>query len=385
MDGQWTSKFFRPAHATIDLEALAQNYREIQRLVGVDVGVMAMVKADAYGHGAVPVSRKLVACGVTTLGVATVEEGLELRQVGIETPIVVMGGLMGMGTAACGVMVGARLTPVIHSANVLEQLELVAASQNTKVGVHLKIDTGMSRLGMRMEALPHVLATLTRCPHLAACGVMTHFAKAADDAVTAAQLEEFSRAKQLIENALGRVPLWHTANSMAILKGNFRVADAARCWVRPGILLYGGMDPALMASKGKFRPVMRLESKVALIKHVPAGTRVSYECLFTTARPSRIGVIPIGYADGYPLALSNKGHVLVAGRRVPVVGRVTMDMIMIDLTDVAAAVVGDPVVMVGRQGNEEITAAELAAAAGTISYEILTGVSVRMPRVYKDT
>ncbi len=381
MDAHATGRFFRPAHAEIDLGALARNYRTIVRLAKGASGVMAMVKADAYGHGAIPVSKKLVACGVTALGVATVEEGLELREAGIRVPILVMGGLMGMGAPASGVMISADLTPVVHSAGVVEPLEMVAQSLGKRVGIQLKIDTGMTRLGLRIEALPKLLEKLPGCRHVVLEGVMTHLAQAQNPEYTAYQLEEFARAKAMIENAVGAVPLWHIANSMAITKGiGSTLPGAERTWVRPGIILYGGM-----MSDHEIDPVMSLESRVMLIKSVPQGTKVSYDCTFTAPRKSRLGLIPVGYADGYPRALSNRAYVLVRGRRAPVVGRVTMDMIMIDITDVPEAEVGDAAVLMGSQGGERITSIDLADWAGTISYEIMTGVSARMPRTYKDS
>jgi alanine racemase len=385
MDGHSTSTFFRPAHAEVDLGALEHNYRAIERVAGKGVGIMAMVKAGAYGHGAIPISKKLVECGVTSLGVATVEEGLELRQAGIDAKVVVMGGLMGMGTPASGVMISAGLTPVIHSADVIESLEMVASSMKEKIGIQLKIDTGMTRLGVRLESLGALLDKLKGSPTLKVEGVMTHLAKAEDPEYTSQQLEDFGRAKKMIEEKLGHIPLWHISNSMAIIRGVNSFTPAADIrWVRPGIVLYGGIQPAEGDLKGDIRPVMSLVSKVVLIKSVPQGTMVSYGCTFTTSRRSRLGMIPFGYADGYPYSLSNKAKVLVRGQRVPVVGRVTMDMIMVDLTDLNEIHVGDEAMLLGRQGEDCINAEELANWADTISYEILTGISERVPRIYKD-
>lgn len=385
MDGYSTGKFFRFAHAEVDLGALAHNFRSIAHHVGNGVGMMAMVKADAYGHGAVPVSKKLVECGVTALGVATVEEGLELRQEGIDVPIIVMGGLMGMGTPASGVMLSANLTPVIHSAEVVKSLDMVAQSMGKRVGIQLKVDTGMTRLGIRPESLAAVLDRLTSCSSLVVEGVMTHLAKASDPEYTSYQLEEFAGAKRLIESVLGSIPLWHVANSSAIANGvGLRIPGAQTIWVRPGIVLYGGMESSSAMKIGSIRPVLRFISRLVLIKSVPPGTKVSYDCTFTTQRRSRLGLIPIGYADGYPLALTDRAFVLVKGSRAPVVGRVTMDMIMVDVTDIPEAAVGDEVVMIGKQGDDEITACDMAEWANTISYEILTGISARVPRVYKD-
>jgi len=373
---------FRPAHAEVDLGALAHNYRLIERSVGPDVGIMAMVKADAYGHGAVPVSKTLISCGACALGVATVEEGLELRDAGIDAPVLVMGGLMGMGTPASGVMVSAGLTPVIHSAGVVEPLGMVAKSMGREVGIHLKIDTGMTRLGLRIESLNGVLDKLENTPSIKVEGVMTHFADSENPEYTSYQWEEFIRAKKMIEERLGAIPVWHAAPSAAIVRREgISMGDGCSTWVRPGIMLYGAGDDE--ETIRDVRPVMKLVSKVMLIKSVPEGTKVSYGCTFETKRRSRLGIVPVGYADGYPRSFSNKASVLVRGRRVPVVGRVTMDMIIVDLTDLGEATVGDEVVLLGGQGGDAITVQELANWADTITYEVLTSISARMPRVYK--
>lgn len=375
---------FRPAHAEVDLGALAHNYGVIAEAVGPDVGVMAMVKADAYGHGAIPVSKALISCGACALGVATVEEGLELRDAGIDAPVLVMGGLMGMGTPASGVMVNAGLTPVIHSADVVEPLGMVAKSMHREVGIHLKIDTGMTRLGMRVESLKGVLDKLESAPSIKVEGVMTHFADSEDPEYTSYQWEEFVRAKNIIEERLGPIPVWHAAPSAAIVRGEgIFIGEGRKTWVRPGIMLYGAGDDDRTVRD--VRPVMKLVSKVMLIKSVPQGTKVSYGCTFETKRRSRLGIVPVGYADGYPRSFSNKAFVLVRGVRVPVVGRVTMDMIIVDLTDLGEAAVGDEVVLLGSQRDDAITVQELADWADTITYEVLTGISARVPRVYKDS
>jgi len=384
MDGHTTHAFFRPAHAEVNLGALENNYRVISDAAGQGIRVMAMVKADAYGHGALPVSKKLVDCGVAALGVATIEEGLELREGGIDTPVLVMGGLMGRGAPASGIMISADLTPVIHSADVLESLQMVASSLKKRVGLHIKVDTGMTRLGVRLASLKSVLTKLSQCPSLVVEGVMTHLAQADDPEYTSFQMEEFAKAKRMIEEVLGPVPLWHAANSLGILNDlQKKSLGVELSWVRPGILLYGGIRPK--ANLGEIKPVMKIVSTLVLIKSVPAGTKVSYNCTFTTKRKSRVAMIPFGYADGYPYALSNKAHVLVRGKRVPVVGRVTMDMIAVDVTDIPEAQVGDETVLLGCQGNDEISAQQLADWADTISYEILTGISGRVPRIYKNS
>ncbi len=344
-----------------------------------------MVKADGYGHGAVPVSKKLVECGAVALGVATIEEGLELRNAGIKKQIVVMGGLMGMGSPASGMMVGADLTPVVHSAEVIDALETVAQAAKKKLAVHLKVDTGMSRLGARPEALPKILERLSQCKWIYVEGVMTHLANAAEHDFTSVQTRLFIESKKLIEEKLGPIDLWHIANSAAILKGeSIVIPGAKKAWVRPGIALYGGTNGVLPPKGVSLKAVMGLESRIALLKHIPEGTPVSYGCTFVAKKPSYIAIVPIGYADGYPLALSNNAEVIIGGRRVPVVGRVTMDMIMVDVTDLPKVSVGDEVILMGGQGSQVVGVDELAKKCETIAYEIFCGISKRMPRIYKE-
>lgn len=374
--------FFRPTVAEINLSNLRYNYKQLTHILKPSVRVMAMVKADAYGHGAVPVSKELAGLGVASLGVATVEEGLELRESGLTSPVLVLGGLMGVGSAAAGMMVGANLTPVVHSAEVLDFLEATASATGKKIGIHLKIDTGMTRLGVMPQALAHLLNRLKMCSSLRLDGVMTHLADAEDIVYTSKQTELFKACVKQVEGVMGAIPIWHIANSMAVFKGEYLTnATAGEHWVRPGLALYGP-TPELPGKKEKFRQVMSLKTRVVMIKSVPSGTKISYGCTFETKRQSRIGVLPIGYADGYPWALSNRAQVLVGGRRVPIVGRVTMDMTMIDLTDSPDVHIGGEVVLMGEQGAEKILVNELASWAGTINYEILCGISKRMPRVY---
>lgn len=383
MDFSSEKPIFRPTWATVDLAALSYNYHLIMKRLPAGVRVMAMVKADAYGHGAVPVAKTLESCGVAAFGVATVEEGVELRDAKVSSQILVMGGLMGVGSPASKIMVDADLTPVIHSPGVLDSLEADAAAAGKKIGVHIKVDTGMSRLGVRPEVLSLLLEKIKSCTHIYAEGVMTHLAQGDDEEVSSEQMEAFSASKREIESELGSIPIWHIANSAALIRSELvGISSAKESWVRPGLALYGDCN-GLYVSGFDLKPVMGLESKVVLLKHVPLGTRVSYGGTFTAPRKMRLGIVPIGYADGYPWNASGKAVVLVRGRRVPVVGRITMDMIIIDVTDVEGVSVNDEVVLLGKQGKECINLHEIASWAGTISYEILCGISKRMPRIYK--
>lgn len=375
---------FRPTWATIDLAALAHNYEVIRRHLPKRIGIMAMIKADAYGHGAVQVASALEKCDVRAFGVATVEEGAELRESGITKQIVVMGGLMGAGEPASKIMINLALTPVVHSRGILESLESDAARAGKKIGVHLKIDTGMSRLGVRPESLKSILDGIKASPHLYVDGVMTHLAEGDQDEPSQEQLRRFIECRVQVEAELGPIKIWHIANSAACLRGEpIDIPGAAEAWARPGLALYGDCN-GFKFDKCNLKPVMGLVSQAVLIKRVPAGTRVSYGGTFTTERASRLGIVPIGYADGYPWSVSGKAKVLIRGKRVPVIGRVTMDMIIIDITDVDDVAINDEVVLLGRQGDAEVSLHELADWAGTIPYEILCGISKRMPRIYQD-
>jgi len=375
--------FFRPTRAEIHIGALRSNFESIKKNLPPDVGIMGMVKADAYGHGAVQISRTLANCGAVSLGVATVEEGLELRESGIHLPVLVLGGLMGVGHAAAGMMVGANLTPVVHSTEVLDFLEATAAAAGKIVSIHLKIDTGMTRLGVMPQSVPAFMSKLGQCSHLRLAGVMTHFSDADSSDWTNLQLELFNGCVGQIEKIAGAIDIWHVANSTALFNGKLTTAaKRGTHWCRPGIALYGASRHMNSHPECELKPVMTLKSKIAMIKSVPAGTQVSYGRTFETKRSSRIGVLPIGYADGYPWALSNSSFVIVGGKRVSVVGSVTMDMVMIDLTDAVETRVGDEVVLLGGQGSDSLFASELGSWARTISYEILCGISKRIPRVY---
>lgn len=373
----------RPTYARIDLSALKHNYNQVLRRLPAGTGVLAVVKADGYGHGAVPAAKALEECGAAGLGVATVEEGVELREAGIKTRVLVLQGLLGMGEGAAKVLLEHKLTPVIHNVSTLSLWNSLVGTRDRKLPVHIKLDTGMTRLGVTPKGLGPLLEALKNCQALRFEGVMTHLAFREDEKYTRHQLNLFNEMGGQIQKKFGKVPIGHIANSAAVMEGAPIQMDwAENCWVRPGIMLYGISPYPSFSTKADLKPVMRLVSQIALVKNVPAGTKVSYNCTFTAKRPTRVGVVPIGYADGYPFSASGKAKALVEGRRVPVLGRVTMDLIMIDLTDLPLANVGREVVLFGKQKTETITAEEVAEWSQTIAYEIITRVSKRIPRIY---
>ncbi|MFO0561455.1 MAG: alanine racemase [Polyangiales bacterium] len=371
----------RPTRAEIDLGAIAANLRSVARYVATDV--WAVVKADAYGHGAIEVARNVVRNGAKGLCVALIEEGLELRRVGITAPILVMSGVYRDGLDEA---IDAGLTPVIYDRAQLEDLRRVGA-QGRSVRVHLKVDTGMSRLGVTLSDLAKVAETIASMPHVTVEALMTHFANAdCDDAsYTDVQIARFDEALSVVRAAGIEPERRHACNSA----GAFRFAQARYDMVRTGIALYGVAPfphdgPALM-------PAFSLRTAVLALREVPAGTPVGYAGAYVCSKPTVLATIPIGYADGFFRRLSSEAEVLVKGGRARVVGNVSMDMASVDVTSIAKTVgvrVGDEVVLLGSQvgpaGAELIRAEEIAARVGTIPYEILCAVSRRVPRAYVD-
>ncbi len=367
----------RPTNAVIELDALDHNYKEVVRRAEGQ-RILAVVKARAYGHGAADVSRRLLMLGADMLGVALVEEGRELRDAGIDAPILVMGATF-PGQAEA--IVSLKLTPAIYSLANARALSEAAHKRRTLISVHVKIDTGMGRIGIAPEDAPELIAALQKLGSISVQGLMTHFADAdlRDKEFASLQMDRFEKLLRALEAKNIEVPVRHAANSAAVL--DFRRAFFTM--VRPGLMLYG-YNPLEEGKTGAdLRPVLSLVTRIAFIKKVPAGTPISYGRTFTTKRESIIATLPIGYADGYSRGLSNRGEALVRGARVPLVGRVCMDMCMIDVTDVPAVREGDDVVLIGSQGGERITADDIAAKTGTIAYEVLCGISSRVPRIYQ--
>jgi len=363
--------------ARVDLAALAANYRALRGAVGPGVGVIAVVKADAYGHGAVPVARLLDGLGVRGFGVATVEEGVELRDAGIRAPVLILGAAFGRDHAE---VIARELTPMVGDPGDVERFaEAARAAGCVRFSLHVKIDTGMTRLGVTEARFDEFLARCAAHPSIRVDGLATHFASAdeADPEETEAQLRAFIRCLDRAR-AMGADPqVIHAANSAAALRFPRTRFDL----IRPGIVLYGTRPSAKVEGPG-LTPVLSLHTRINALREVEAGTRVSYAGTHTLTRRSRIATLPVGYADGYPRALSNRAQVLVRGCRAPLVGRVCMDLCMIDVTDVPGVEVGDPVALLGGEGALAIHPEELAGWAGTIVYEILAGVGKRVPRDY---
>jgi len=370
----------RPTLCLIDHEALRWNLRQIRNKVGPDVKILSMVKANAYGHGAVAVAQTLANAGGDALGVATLEEGVELRQSGIRTPILVLAGAYEDQFAD---FVTHALTPVVHELAGLKQLETAVKDRGTTLDVHLKIDTGMGRLGLPAGEVEHWLPEIKNLRALQIAGVFSHFshAESVEGDYTRRQLAIFKNVLERLRAQRIAPPLVHFANSAATIT----LPEAYFDMVRPGIMLYGVYPSPAMASQITLKPALLWKTRILQLKNVPAGTSISYGQTFVTRRESLIATLPLGYADGYSRLLSNRGEVLVRGQRAPVVGRVCMDLTIMDVTDIRDVKQGDEVVLLGRQGNAEISADEIAAWANTISYEILTSISARVPRVHHHT
>ncbi len=370
----------RPTVAEIDLSSLAFNFRSVREFVGASVGFMAVVKADAYGHGAVECAKRLEAEGVDWFGVATAEEGVELREVGISKPILVLGGFW---PGQEFTLQNHDLTPVIFHIDQARAMSEAAKRQGTIARVHVKIDTGMGRIGIRLKDVATFARDLATLSNLEVEGLMTHFAAADDlDATefTNQQIARFELAVEIFHENGHRPQFIDMANSPGAV-----VHPLSRSkMVRIGGLLYGLGGDVLPSGvpQPELKPVMSIRSKIAQIKTIQSGETIGYGRTFTAKRESVIATIAIGYHDGLPRTLSNTGHFLIRGRPAPIVGRVSMDWTTIDVTDIATAAVGDDVTIIGGTGEDLIRAEHLASLTDTISYEITCGISQRVPRRY---
>lgn len=363
-----TRRFFRPTWAEVHLGALQENLRRLRRRLPRSTKLLFVVKGDGYGHGAVACARAAEkARSADWLGVSCVEEGVTLREAGIRLPVLVLGSLYPFESFLAAVEFG--LTPTVASLDSARRLDEVARRLKRRVCCHLKIETGMGRIGMSPAAAAAAAESLAGTGRVDVTGAYTHLSCAETDPdFTREQLRRFRAALAGLARR-GIVPgLRHAANSAAAL----RYPAARLDLVRPGLAVYG-LYPG-------FRPVLSLKTKVVFLKTVPRGAVLGYGATFRARRPTRVATVPIGYADGWSRRLSNRGCALLGGRRCPVIGTISMDMLMLDATAVPEARVGDDAVLIGRQGREEITAGEVAAASGTIPYETTTALTSRVPR-----
>ena len=370
-----------PTWAEVSLDALRHNFRTVRKHVGESVSICAVVKADAYGHGAAACARALEAEGAPWFGVTGTEEAMALRRAGITARLLLMTGIW---KGEEDQVVADNLTPVVWEEWHVERLEGAAAKRQTGLPVHLKIDTGMTRLGASREALPAVCRAIAFSRHLKLEGVSTHFASVRDPEKTRKQAALFEEALTvLVANGL-RPALVHMANSAAILSRS----ETWKTMVRPGIALYGysrsRAQGAVQSAEvsAPLRPVLSWKTRVIALKEVAAGHAVGYGGTFLTKEQTRIAVLPVGYADGFHRLLSNRGRVIVRGEYAPVAGRVSMDLTTVDVTGIPDVEVGDEVILLGESDGKAIDAGEHARICETIPYEILCSISKRVPRVY---
>jgi alanine racemase len=364
-----------PTWVEINLDSLIHNVEAIQRLVGNNVGILLIVKADAYGHGAVQIAQA-VEQRVDCFGVATVDEAIELTAAGIRKKILIISPILAKEIPD---VVDRGFIATVSSFDFAKAMSDYAAGGDKTAHVHVEADTGMGRAGFLASEVLDLVGRIATLPGLRLGGMFTHFPIAeADQEFTRGQVGEFLEVVERARQAGVEVPILHCANSSAIAS----VRESHMDLVRPGLLVYGH-HPGAVTAGTPVKQIMTWKCRIAQVRELPSGSPISYGKTYTTSRPTTMAVLPVGYGHGYPLRLSNRGEAIVRGERVPILGRVTMDMTMVDVTDVAPRPqAGDEVVLMGTQEGTTVTVDEIADWAGTISYEILTGIGKRVPRTY---
>jgi len=367
----------RPTWVEVNLKAVDHNLKEVRRLVGNKTKIMAIVKADGYGHGAIEIAKRVVKAGVDYLGVASLKEGKELRSAKIRLPILILGYTF---PSRIEEVVKYSLTQTVYDLDLIRALDRAAQKLNKKAKVHIKVDTGMGRLGVLPKRVADLVGSLSSLSNLKMEGMFTHFSSAdEDEEYTLEQLAKFNKVIKSLERRGVSFPLKHTANSAAII----RFPQTHFNLVRAGIMLYG-LSPfekqSLIGKKVSLKPALSLKTKVISVKELPAGSSVSYGRTYKTKKRAKLAVIPLGYADGFSRLLSNCGEALVRGRRVPIRGRVCMDFSIIEASE--SIKVGEEVVLIGKQGKEEIKVEEIAKKMKTINYEVVCLIGRRVPRIY---
>ncbi len=359
----------------VDLKAIAANVQALKTFVGPEVEIIAVVKANGYGHGEVAVAKTALANGATRLAVHRMLDGVRLRQGGITAPILILGYTPPSGLP---MVIEHQLTQTVIDVPVAEAL---AALAHSPTPIHIKVDTGMSRYGLFPHQVLDFIRTVQRLPHLYIEGIFSHFATAddADPQPMLAQWQSFRALLQALEAAGIAIPLRHICNSAAVLT----LPEAHLNAVRPGLLIYGLAPTDVVPMPFPLHPALTLKSTVVQVKDLPAGSAIGYGRTYITPTPMRMALVPIGYGDGYHRLISNRGAVLIHGQRAPIRGRVSMDQIVVDVTDIPDVAIGDEVVVIGSQGQERISAEEVARWADTIPYEVLTSIHTQIPRRYR--
>ncbi len=370
---------YRPTRAEIDLGAVAHNIREVRNKAGKEVRILGVVKADAYGHGVIPVSQTILAAGVSCLGVAGLNEALELREAGLEAPILIFGSSL---PEEAEKIVKYNLTATVCTEEFASSLACLGREkvQGQKIKVHVKVDTGMGRVGVYFEEAADFIRKLGKKKSLEIEGIYTHFPSADEEDKTFSllQIERFKEVLGRLARAGTDIPLKHMANSAAILN----LPESYFDLLRPGLLIYGLYPSLAMKKSLDLRPALSLKTKIVYLKKTPSGRPISYGRTYVTGRETMIATLPIGYGDGYSRALSNKGEVLVRGKRAPIRGRICMDQTMVEVGHIPGVKVGDEVILIGNQNEARITVEEIAEWIGTVPHEIVSRLGKRVPRVY---
>lgn len=371
-------KFYRPTFAEIDLGAIRHNLRKIKRIAGNNAKILGVVKKDAYGHGMEQVSRTLLEEGVEYLGVASLDEARELRKLAVKSKIIVLGAILPQEREG---VIKFDVIQTVPDMEIAKALSRLGQAKHRSIKVHVKIDTGMGRLGFWHEEAAGFVKKISTLQNIIIDGIFTHFPSAEDDFLfTRRQIKDFNSLVGELERCNIHIPLKHASNSMALV--NFK--ESHMNMVRPGIIMYGLYPRNDLIKKLKLKPAFKLKTKVTYLKRLPKGRSVSYGRTYIAKKDTMIATIPVGYGDGYSRHLSNRADVLIRGARVPIAGRICMDMTMLDVGHLNNVKVGDDVVLVGSQGKEAITIEELAALIGTIPYEVVCNIGGRLRRIYKN-
>ena len=369
-------RFYRPTFAEIDLDAIRHNLEIVSHIVGDDTKILGVVKADAYGHGMSEVSKAIVGY-VDYFGVASIDEAAGLRRIGIKKPILVIGAILPEEIEG---VLKFNVIQTVSDMDIPKKLSKLAQARNKIVKVHVKIDTGMGRLGFWHEEAIGFIKKIARLKNIIIDGIFTHFPNAETDRIfTHNQIRNFKRlVEDLCDNNI-HIPIKHTANSMGLI--DFK--NSHMNMVRPGLMMYGIYPKESLMKNILLKSALTLRTKIIYLKSMPKGRSISYGMTYVTRKPTKIATIPVGYGDGYSRYFSNKAHVLIKGSRCPVVGRVCMDMCMVNVGHLKNPKVGDDVILIGSQAGEIIRAEELAGLIDTIPYEVLCNIGHRVPRVYK--
>lgn len=371
-------KGIRPVWAEIDLDVVAWNIKQIRNLIGSDVELMAVVKADGYGHGDKEVARVALNNGADRLAVAFVKEGKKLRKAGLDAPILMLSPIYEHQISE---LVKYNLTPTIFTLEMAKAISQYGKKVNQEIDIHIKVDTGMGRIGVLVSDAFALIKEIEKLSHINIEGVFSHLARA-DEAsgedYTYQQLDKFKSLLDELKQAGIEIPTKHLANSA----GTINYPESRFNMVRAGIITYGLLPSKEMENELDLKPVLQLKANPAYIKKLPAGYSISYGCTYTTSQPTKVATLPLGYSDGYSRLLSNKGEVLVKGERVKILGRVCMDQFMINVTGISEIDSETEIVLIGESGEEEITATELANKIGTINYEVISRIDSRITRIY---